>query len=118
MSTSRWPLLAALLALLAAIALTIALTAAPPDLVSADAPASEFSGARALATVRELTATGLPHPPGSADHARVRAVVVDRLRALGLTPELQSARECGRGGCVDIVNIVARIPGAEPGPAL
>ncbi len=116
--TSRWPYLAALYALVAAIALSIAITAAPPDVVPADAPASEFSGARALATVRDLTATGLPHPPGSADHARVQAVVVDRLRALGLAPELHSARECGRKGCVDIVNIVARIPGAEPGPAL
>ena len=116
--TSRWPLLAALYALVAVIALGVAITAAPPDVVAADAPASEFSGARALATVRELTATGLPHPPGTVDHARVQAVVVDRLRALGLAPELQPARECGRGGCVDIVNIVARIPGAEPGPAL
>ncbi len=116
--TSRWPHLAALHALLAAIALSIAITAAPPDVLPADAPADEFSGARARATVRELTATGLPHPPGTADHARVQAVVLDRLRALGLAPELQSARECGRGGCVDIVNIVARIPGALPGPAL
>jgi len=115
---SRWPLLAALYALLAVIAISIAITAAPPDLLSEDAPAREFSGARALATVRDLTATGLPHPPGTADHARVQGVVVDRLRALGLAPELQAARECGRGGCVDIVNIVARIPGAEPGPAL
>jgi hypothetical protein len=100
------------------IAVAIAITAAPPDVVAADAPAAEFSGARALATVRALTATGLPHPVGSVDHARVQAVVVDRLRALGLSPELQPARECGRGGCVDIVNIVAQIPGAEPGPAL
>lgn len=113
-----WPKLAALYAVLAALALAVALTAAPPDLVPADAPASEFSGGRALATVRELTATGLPHPVGSVDHARVQRVVVDRLRALGLAPDLQRARECGRGGCVDIVNIVARIPGAEPGPAL
>jgi hypothetical protein len=102
----------------AALVIAVAITAAPPALVAADAPASEFSGARALATVRELTATGLPHPPGSVDHARIQGVVVDRLRALGLAPELQTARECGRGGCVDIVNIVARIPGAEPGPAL
>ncbi len=113
-----WPRLVALFALLGVIAAAIAITAAPPDLAPADAPAHEFSGARALATVRELTATGLPHPPGTADHARVRSVVVERLRALGLAPELQSARECGRRGCVDIVNVVARIPGAEPGPAL
>ncbi|MEP7125047.1 MAG: M28 family peptidase [Byssovorax sp.] len=116
--TSRWPLLAALYGLVALLVVAVAITAAPPDVVSADAPASEFSGARALATVHELTATELPHPPGSADHARVQGVVVDRLRALGLAPELQPARECGRGGCVDIVNIVARIPGAEPGPAV
>ncbi len=115
---SRWPGLAALYALIAALMIAVAITAAPPALVAADAPASEFSGARALATVRELTATGLPHPPGSVDHARVQGVVVDRLRALGLAPELQPARECGRGGCVDIVNIVARIPGVEPGPSL
>jgi hypothetical protein len=116
--TSRWPLLAALYALLAAIALSVAITAAPPAVLPADAPAGEFSGARALATVRALTATGLPHPSGSADHARVQGVVVDRLRALGLAPALQAARDCGRRGCVDIVNIVARLPGAEPGPAL
>jgi len=113
-----WPRLAALFTLLAAIAVPIAITAAPPDVSPEGAPAREFSGARALATVRELTATGLPHPPGTADHARVRSVVVARLRALGLAPELQPARECGRRGCVDLVNVVARIPGAEPGPAL
>ena len=118
MTTSRWPRLAALYALLAALVIAVAITAAPPQVVSVDAPAREFSGGRALATVRELTATGLPHPPGSVDHARIQGVIVDRLRALGLTPELQPSRECGRGGCVDIVNIVARIPGAEPGPAL
>ena len=113
-----WARLAALITILAAIALAIALTAAPPDVVLADAPAREFSGARALATVRDLTATGLPHPPGTADHDRVQRVVVARLRALGLAPELQPARECDRRGCVDLVNIVARIPSAEPGPAL
>jgi hypothetical protein len=114
----RWPKLAALVALLAVIAISIAITATPPRVVSEGAPTSEFSGARALAAVRELTATGLPHPPGTADHARAQRVVVERLRALGLAPELQAARECGRGGCVDIVNVVARIPGVEPGPAL
>lgn len=113
-----WPRLAALFALLALIAIAVASTAAPPDLAPLDAPATEFSGARALATVRDLTATGSPHPPGAADHARAQRVVVDHLRALGLAPELQAARECDRRGCVDIVNVVARIPGAEPGPAL
>ena len=89
--------------------------AAPPT-CRLPTPSSEFSAARALTTVRALTATGLPHPPGSANHLRVQRVVVDHLRALGLAPApLQAALECGRGGCVDVVNVVARIPGASPG---
>ncbi len=96
-----------------------ALSGSLPAVVPEGAPPTVFSAARALATIRALTASGLPHPIGSADHERAREVVVQAMRALGLTPSLQQARACREDGrCADVVNVLARIQGSEPGAAL
>ena len=70
-----------------------------------DAPATEVSGERAHALLRELAVT--PRPAGSAALGRARERVAGELRALGLDVELQRGARDG----VQLVNVVARAPG-------
>lgn len=119
----------AVLVPLALVAVLVAALGSPPAALGKDAPPDVFSAGRAMDDVRGLTASGLPHPSdhydGSertpqeiADHDRARDYVVGRLRAMGLTPEVQSGRACGRFTCAGAENVVARIEGSEPGPAV
>ena len=55
----------------------------PPDVVPANAPPAEFSSARALQHLKLIAER--PRPTGSAENARVRAYIIDQLKALGLT---------------------------------
>lgn len=54
----------------------------------ADAPAAAFSAARAMTDIEEIARA--PHPVGSAEHARVRAYLSDRMAQLGLSPQEQT----------------------------
>lgn len=110
-------------------ALLVALFAAPPAPLPEDAPAGVFSAGRAMKDVRGLTSTGKPHPAahydGSprtpeeiADHDRARDWVMGRLRELGLSPSVQKGNACGRFTCADAENVVARVEGEGPGPAV
>ena len=74
-----WALVAAIIgaALLAVLATT------PPAARGLDAPAVDFSAERAMTDVRAIARA--PHPTGSADNARVRAMLAERLSGLGLT---------------------------------
>ncbi len=101
-------------------ALLIAFAAkGPPRPVPATAPDSVFSADRAMRHVRAIAER--PHPPGSADHARVRDYIIAELTALGVTPEVQRTtgvgtrfQEAGR-----VENVMARLPGTKPGgPAI
>jgi len=81
----------------------------------AGAPATTFSAGRAFAELRRVAAA--PHPIGSQAEGRVRATIVARLQALGLSPHVQSAgvvsSEDGRvAGTVN--NVLARLPGTRP----
>jgi len=82
----------------------------------ANAPDTEFASARAMATLIEIATR--PHPPGSPDHARVRALLMERLRGLGLDPEVQTAtalvRRDSTARAATVRNIVARLPGTDP----
>ncbi len=111
------------------VALLVAAFAAPPPALPVDAPPDVFSAGRALKDVRGLTSSGKPHPAahydGSprtpeevADHDRARDWVMGRLRDLGLSPSVQKGNACGRFTCADVENVVARVDGAEPGPAV
>ena len=60
----------------------------PPAVVPADAPATEFSAARALEHLKVIARE--PHPAGSPESARVREYILSRLRALGLDPVVQT----------------------------
>lgn len=110
------------LALLVLIACAAAawLDVRPPAARSADAAAGEFSAARALQHLPSIASR--PHPVGSAENARVRAYLLAELQALGLQPQVQTAfvAKPDHWGVIagTVHNIVARLPGREPGPAV
>ena len=96
-----------------------------PAPAGADAPATDFSATRAMTDVREIAQR--PHPVGSADHARVRAVLLQRMSELGLQASTQtgpisrgSARYLRRmGGDPEAagftaVNLIGVLPGRNP----
>ncbi len=84
-----------------------------PAPMPANAPDTTFSSARAMTHLVEIARR--PHPTGSPAHTQVRDYLLERLRALGLEPEVQTATSLvGQGDFVraaTVRNIVARIPG-------
>lgn len=82
--------------------------------------AREFSAARAFEHIEAVA--GEPRPIGSVANARARAIIVEQLRLLGLEPELQTTRVrdyySRAGGTVDVVSILARVPGTAPTKAV
>jgi hypothetical protein len=109
------PLVAALSLLAALAALTLARTR-PPPARGDDAPAGDFSAARALETLRALAGDGAPRPVGSAANLRTVEAIAERLDALGLETEIQRTFACGPyGSCAHVRNVVARLgpPGAK-----
>jgi hypothetical protein len=111
--------LAALAALVVAVLFGLSWTR-PPAPVPASAPAEAFSSARALAHVAVIARR--PHRIGSAEHAIVRAYLVEQLRAIGLVPEIQetlaSQRRRGEPRFAVVRNVLARRPGTGAGKAL
>ncbi|WP_344358512.1 M28 family peptidase [Brachybacterium phenoliresistens] len=93
---------------------------APPPPRSASAPATEFSAARAAEQLPELASR--PRPIGTPAGERARDDLVERLRELGVEPEVQTATvqsplRSGYDGSVlagRVDNIVAVIPGTDP----
>ena len=93
----------------------------PPAAVDENAPATEFSAARAMRDVREIAKK--PHPLGSAENDRVREYLIGRLRELGTNPEVQTATVArhslsGPDTWAVVENIVAKIPGTQPAGAV
>ncbi len=92
----------------------------PPAPVPANAPQTDFSSARAMELLKVIAAR--PHPPGSAEHARVRDYLVTQLSGLGAQPEVQNTSivdERGipyRGG--NVYNVLGRLPGTANSRAL
>ena len=76
----------------------------------ADAP---FDGAAALRHVERLVALG-PRPAGSAAGARARGYIVDRLRAAGITAEVQPFEADTPDGRLRMANVVSVLPGRRP----
>ena len=89
-----------------------------PAPLPADAPATEFSAARADAALAKLLGPQRPHPAGSAENDALTARLMDQLRALGLSPSLQTATSCETGRfilCTMVHNVVAEVaPGSGP----
>ncbi|MDB5423200.1 MAG: peptidase family [Phenylobacterium sp.] len=116
--------LLALIAALAAAALIAWTTEKTPSPRPADAPASAFSAERAMADVRAIGS--VPHPIGSAANHAARDHLVQRMAALGLSPQVRPGvgfvsgageRPFLYGGSVE--NIVGVLPGRDrAAPAL
>ena len=109
-----------LLLAFAAIAMLLAATLLayrPVTPIGANGSLSEFSAHRAKAILKELVGNGIAHPLGSADAARVRGLIAQRLSALGYAVELQSGFACDQGGCANLTNVIATrapMPAAAP----
>jgi hypothetical protein len=84
-----------------------------PRPVPANASDGVFSSSRAMSTLIEIARR--PHPAGSPEHERVRDYLVERLRALGLEPEVQTATSSiqAAGGIrtATVRNVIGRLPG-------
>ena len=110
-----------LLALVAALIVAAMIAwadAKPPAPAPLSAPAEAFSAERAMADVAAIAP--IPHPVGSAANHAVRDLLVGRMAALGLTPEIHSGSGVDRpksapdiviGGYVE--NIVGVLPGRD-----
>ena len=72
--------------------------------------AADFSGARALADTRQITAIG-PRPPGSPELARTRAYLLAQLRPTGCTLVPDKFIASIPAGTLAMENIVCRFPG-------
>ena len=88
-----------------------------PAPVPASAPDSVFSSARAMTHLVRIASDA--HPPGSPAHGRVREYLLEELRGLGHEPAVQTTTSFAGGGfaptAATIRNVVARIPGSDPG---
>jgi hypothetical protein len=116
----REPLLALLGGALYLIALGVGFVAvAPPRAVPADAPAERFSAERAMRHVEAVASE--VHVAGTEANARARGRIVAELQGMGLEVELQTGRVRGydeeelRYRDIDIVNVIAEIPGPDEG---
>lgn len=107
-----WGLVLALVLLLSVLWI-VEVRRQPPAPRPASAPATEFSGERALAVLAELAGDGRPHPIGSPANAAVRDRILARLRQAGYTPEIQQSASCSPlyASCARVENIVARLEG-------
>lgn len=113
-----------LLAAIAGASLLAAVGSTTPWPAPADAPVTDFSGARAMADVREIARA--PHPTGSAENARVREYLTGRLQSLGMSvtsagaPVSAAAKarlDKWRGTeapAPQAINLVATLPGHDP----
>ena len=106
----------ATLAILLAVSWVASSRTGLPRPVPANAPDTAFSSSRAMSTLIEIATDA--HPPGSPEHARVREFLLERLRSLGLEPEVQTTtaliQRPTRARAATVRNIVVRIPGTDP----
>ncbi|MDY7232949.1 M28 family metallopeptidase [Hyalangium rubrum] len=95
----------------------------PPSPVPADAPPTVFSEARAAPLLRHLAADIGSRPQGSSRDAQSAEYLAQRLREIpGLEVQVQDAQGAlvgpDRAVAYRVRNILARLPGREPGAAV
>lgn len=86
-----------------------------------DAPAAQFSAARAVDALARVLGDGQPHPLGSAANRQVRERLEAELRNMGYAPQVRTRVSCNAAGaCATVENVFATLPGAgqEPGVLL
>jgi hypothetical protein len=106
--------------LAAAIWLLAAYGQSRPVALGPEAPATEFSAARATATLRRvLGPVEQPHPVGSSANAAVRARLLKALEAMGIQARPVTQMSCyteARWGSVECATVTNVIAGVTPGP--
>jgi Peptidase family M28 len=86
----------------------------PPSAKPANAPADQFSAARALDTLHSILGKDQPHPVGTPADDAVRDRIVAELTKLGYQPQIQTAFVCGDfGTCASVNNVLARLDGTD-----
>jgi hypothetical protein len=103
----------AIVVIAASVALLLVLTwrLQGPPVASANAPAGEFSGTRAMGYLQHVIVDA-PHPVGSAAHAVVRDRIAAQLESLGYVTRIQRTFACNpHNVCADVENIIAHPPG-------
>ncbi|MGB4476821.1 MAG: M28 family peptidase [Bacillota bacterium] len=107
-----------LLAALLVIAAITVWSMNPPEPRDA-AGVGEFSAQRALEDIAAITAYG-PHPTGSHANELVKDYLIQRLESLGYKPEVhrEFVTKASWNRDVLVKNIVAKLDGEQPGPAL
>jgi len=86
-----------------------------PEPLAMDAPATQFSAARADAVLGRLLGAQKPHPVGSAENAAIRARLLKELADMGVAARTQtglsclSARRWGSVACATVTNVVATV---------
>jgi len=81
----------------------------PPQPLSKEAPATEFSAERAMAHLAAIARA--PHPLDSEEHGAVRDYIVHVLQGLGLTPQIEKTTDSDMD--VTLENIVCRLKGTS-----
>ena len=105
----------ALAALVAGIWLLSAYGQSRPEALGLDAPAGQFSAARADLVLGRVLGDQRPHPAGSAAAEQVRARILGELAAMGVQARTQTAMSCTRDlrwsylPCGTVTNIVAGV---------
>ncbi|HEX4417420.1 MAG TPA: M20/M25/M40 family metallo-hydrolase [Kofleriaceae bacterium] len=88
-----------------------------PDPAPADAPADQFSAARAIATLHAVSLDA-PHAIATPAHDVVRDRIAAALRALDYQVEIEHAFACNAGAsCGEVDNVIARRPDPPVGNA-
>jgi hypothetical protein len=83
-----------------------------PEPVRFSAPLDQFSSGRALPHLEAIAR--VPSPTGSVANARVRDYIIGEIRALGLTPEIQSTVAIHPDGTAfQADNVLVRLPGSD-----
>ncbi|HKU66132.1 MAG TPA: M20/M25/M40 family metallo-hydrolase [Rhizomicrobium sp.] len=105
----------ALAALAAGIWLLNAYGRSQPQALGLEAPATQFSAARADAVLSRILGDERPHPAGSAENAAVRDRILKELADLGVPARMQTQMSCygedrwGAISCGTVNNIIASV---------
>jgi len=80
----------------------------PTDALPADAPSEQFAAGRAQKHIEAIAHA--PHPMGSPEAERVRGVLVQKLKELGLVPEIRTPKSTDSPAR----NVLTRLKGQGP----
>jgi hypothetical protein len=113
---TRVLLLVALAAMFVGVTVTVV---RPPSAVPSSAPPQHFASGRAMEVLRSIASE--PRPIGSAGNRRALDTIMNRLTALGVDASVEERSSVCRTRFASVNagtvrNIVAIVPGVEPGP--